>query len=204
MTTFVSGPMFSEFCRTEYFKEYLEDACVNHVDILWKIAADYFRISAEGRRPRCAEEEYRLFNMMDEGYLLANKYLDVTKDYSHFPDWFSILSPCWIEDILEQALDWTGARFYHKIVGLLQKTIDRQLSLLGKWLDGHTVGFISFWGAERIEKLLELVEDDVFFDVLRKLSAVKGNLEVSKVLAFYAEDDEYQIRAFASELLKDY
>ncbi len=204
LTMFVSGPLFSEFSRTEYFKEYLEDACENHVDTVWEIAAGFFRGSAEGRRPRFAEEEIRLFNLMDEGYRLAIKYLDATKDYSHFSDWFSILSPCWIASVLEQALDWTEARFHDKIVGLLQKTLDKQLSLLEKWLDGDPKGFISYWGANGIEQLLELVEDDVFYKVLRKLSAVKGHPEVEKVFAFYAEDDEPQIKAFASELLRIY
>lgn len=78
------------------------------------------------------------------------------------------------------------------------------MSLLWEWLDGDAEGFVNFWRAEKIEEVLELVEDDVFYDVLRKLASLKNNPTVIKVLEFYAEDEEEQIKRFAVKLLEKY
>lgn len=183
--------------------------------MLCEIALIYFRGTSAGRRPWGIKDEIAFYHMMIEGYKLANKYISLSGDFSHFPDWFSVLSPCRTDSIIEDVSNWIDNNeeierkrwnhySYEDVVIYLEDTLDMQLSLVWKWLDSDVEGFVNYWGADKIEKLLELVEDDTFFDVLGKLYRLKNNQEVSKVLNFYAEDDEKQIKNYASKLLTDY
>lgn len=204
MNAFVSHTILSEFVRTELYKKYVEYAVGNNQEILWKLALNCYQISSDGRRPRDPEEELKLFDMMAEGYQLSINYIELSGDYSPFPKWFSVLSPMRTMDLLDESTDYyehTKRRWFDKVVKCFEKTLDLQLSLLGTWLDGDANGFVEFWGDEKIEELLELVDDDTFHDVLRRLSLLKDNLVVEKVLRYYAEDQEPQVRNFALELL---
>lgn len=72
------------------------------------------------------------------------------------------------------------------------------LSLLRKWFESDAEGCVNYWGAERIKNLLELVEDDVFFRVLERMSKIRNNPEVKAILEYYTDDDEPFIRDFAN------
>lgn len=95
---------------------------------------------------------------------LVGILLDEAKNYSRsYPKWSS------------RCLEFASG---------LEHTLDMQFSLLRKWLDGDAEGFVSIWRAKKIEELLELVEDDAFYDVLRKLASLKNNQTVTKVWSF--------------------
>lgn len=207
LASFLFSPLLLGFVYSDYYKKCVEDATQNNIAMLWKIALNCFSISSEGRRPRSVEEEYKLHGMMKEGYRLANTYLCLSCDYSHFSDWFSNLSPSRTNDLIEESSNYyerTKRRWYDKIPRYFEEILDMQLSLLWKWLDGDAEGFVNYWGADKIEELLELVEDDVFFEVLHKLCSLKNSQEVMEVLSYYAKDDESHVKNQALKLLADY
>ena len=207
LSTFVTSSVLCVLIRTGYYKKQIENAEKNNFELLADMALNCFQISSDGRRPREVEEEMALFDTMKEGYKLANQYVAVSGDLSFFPKWFSFLSPNRTFELVEEATDYyerTHRRWYDKTIRYFEDTLDMELSLLWKWLDGDVEGFVNYWGAERIENLLELVEDDVFYDVLRKLASLKHNQTVSEILAFYTEDDEPQIKSYALKLLEEY
>lgn len=182
---------------------------------LWRLATDCFETTSAGRRPWGIKDEITFHKKMVEGYELATKYISLSGDFSHFPDWFSILNPCRTDSLIEEVSNWIDRNedvqnlrwehySYEDVVAYLEDTLDKQMFLLWKWLDGDAEGFVNYWGAERIENLLELVEDDVFYDVLRKLASLKHNQTATDILAFYAEDDEPQIKSYALKLLEEY
>ena len=214
-TLFVANPDLAVYVHMEYYRRYIEDVAKNNVGILGQTALDCFETASSGRRPWGIKDEIMFHNKMVEGYELATKYISMSGDFSHFPDWFSILNPCHTDSLIEEVSRWIDSTesvrnqrwehySYEDVVEFLEDTLDKQLSLLWKWLDGNAEGFVNYWGAERIENLLELVEDDVFYDVLRKLASLKNNQEVAEVLEYYAEDDEEQIKRFAVKLLAEY
>ncbi len=207
LSRFVTSSILCVFIRTNYYKKQIENAEKNNFELLADMALNCFKISSDGRRPREVEEEMALFDTMKEGYKLANQYVVVSSDFSFFPKWFSFLSPNRTFELVEEATDYyerTHRRWYDKTIRYFEDTLDMELSLLWKWLDGDVEGFVNYWRASGIENLLELVEDDVFYDVLRKLASLKNNQEVVKVLEYYAEDDEEQIKRFAVKLLDKY
>ena len=212
---FVTDPNLSNSVHRDYYKEFIDNLADVNVELLCEMASNCFRTTSSGRRPWGIKDEIAFHNAMKEGYNLAVKYLSITSDFSHFPDWFSILNPCRTDSLIEEVSRWIDCNedvqnlrwehySYEDVVACLEDTLDKQLSLSWKWLDGDAEGFVKFWGAERIEELLELVEDDVFFDVLSKLYLLKNNQDVLKVLEFYAEDDESQIKSYALKMLLDY
>ncbi len=215
LTHFVTDPDMSVCMHMDCYGRFVKDVAENNVEIISEIASDCFKTASSGRRPWGIKDEIRFHNQMVEGYELATKYITLTGDFSHFPGWFSVLNPCRTDSLIEEVSAWidrdenvNNLRWnnysYEDVVGFLEHTLDMQYSLLSKWLDGDAEGFVSFWRAEKIEELLELVEDDVFFDVLRKLASLKNNPIVTKVLEFYAEDEEKQIKRFAVKLLEKY
>lgn len=212
---FITDPDLSNSVHRDYYKDFIENLADVNVELLCEMTSKCFRITSSGRRPWGIKDEIAFHNAMKEGYNLAVKYLSITSDFSHFSDWFSILNPCRTNSLIEEVSRWIDRNedvqnlrwehySYENVVVYLEDTLDTQLSLLWKWLDGDVEGFVNYWGAERIEELLELVEDDVFFDVLHKLCLLKNNQEVVKVLEFYAEDDELPVKSEALRLLADY
>lgn len=214
-TLSVTNPDLSVFVHMNYYKQFIEDVAENNVGILGQTALDCFITASSGRRPWGIKDEIAFHKQMIEGYELATKYISLSGDFSHFPDWFSILNPCRTDSLIEEVSNWIERNedvqnlrwehySYEDVVAYLEDTLDKQLSLLWKWLDGDAEGFVNYWGAERIGNLLELVEDDVFYDVLRKLASLKHNQTATDILAFYAEDDEPQIKSYALKLLEEY
>lgn len=212
---FIIDPNLSNSVHRDYYKDFIENLADVNVELLCEMTSKCFCITSSGRRPWGIKDEIAFHNAMKEGYNLAVKYLSITSDFSHFSDWFSILNLCRIDSLIEEVSKWIDCNedvqnlrwehySYENVVVYLEDTLDTQLSLLWKWLDGDVEGFVNYWGAERIEELLELVEDDVFFDVLHKLCLLKNNQEVVKVLEFYAEDDELPVKSEALRLLADY
>ena len=201
LNQFISGHI-TDVVQTDYFKEYSTDAEDNNVEMLWKIASICFLASS------CSlyvvDGVIAQESVMREGFRLSDRYLELSNDYSRLPDWFSTQSPCQTYDFLDKAAEQSSGRYYDSVVKYYEEMLNKQFSLLRKWLDADVEGFVRFWKADRIEELLELVEDDVFYDVLRKLSRLKDNPDVAKILVFYSEDDETAVRDFASRLLEDY
>lgn len=201
---FLSQPILLEFSRTQLFKAIVDD----EVETLWKMASRFFYLSDEGRRPKSEKEESVLYDMMLKGYRFADKYINMTQDASHFPEWFSHLSPFRINNIAEIVynctqceLEWRNKK-NDKVLQYLEETLDMQLSLLKIWLDYDVEGFVNYWG-ERVKDLLELVEDDVFYYFLNKMSMLGGNKYVNDVLKYYANDEEPEIRDFAIKQLRN-
>lgn len=212
---FIIDPNLSNSNHRDYYKEFTENLAGVNVELLCEMASKCFCITSSGRRPWGIKDEIAFHNAMKEGYNLAVKYLSITSDFSHFSDWFSILSPYRTDSLIQEVSDWIDGDekvqserwehySYEGVVIFLEDTLDKQLSLLRKWLDGDIEGFVNYWGAKKIEELLELFEDDVFFDVLRKLCLLKNNNDVKEVLEFYSKDDELQVKNEALKLLADY
>ena len=215
-TLSVTDPNLSVFVHMGNYRQFIEDVAKNNVGILGQTAFDCFITASSGRRPWGIKDEISFHKQMVEGFELATKYISLTGDFSHFPDWFSTLNPCRTDSLIEEVSNWIDRNedvqnlrwehySYEDVVEYLEDTLDKQLSLLWKWLDGDVEGFVNHWGAKRIEDLLELfVEDDVLFDVLRKLASLKHNQTVADILTFYAEYDLPSINSNALKLLEEY
>jgi hypothetical protein len=164
-----------------------------------ELATECFRNSDTGRRPHILSHEGEFYVLFKKGYNIALSYLQKTNDYDAFKNWFSVLNPLHIASILDdiERSDMREPDLYR----MIEDTLIKQLQLLGKWLDYDPKAFVEYWGHQRIFDLLELVDDNIFFDVLRKLSSLNPDQEVDKILSFYANDDETHIREFAKTLL---
>ena len=201
---FLLSPLLLEFFRTQTYKSFRNNVLENESELLWKVASNCFYLSDEGRRPRDNEEEFILYSIFLEGYELANAYFRKTMDASHFPDWFSRLSPLKIATLSDVVASNRQLRGNDSLLHYLDDTLDKQLVLLKTWLETDTAGFVEYWGVKKMESLLELVDDTHFFYALNKICLLKNNPQVKELLQFYAEDDEAHIREYVSRLLHNY
>lgn len=190
--SFVLFPTFDEYC----------DRITVKPERVRRVATLCFENSDSGRRPHISKDEEVFYVLFKRGYALAEEYINSTDNYEAFPEWFRVLDPLHIEGILEGIEDcgWNDEYIY----GMLEDTLVKQLILLKKWLDGDALSFIDYWKSTGIIKLLELVDDDIFFATLRILSKVKFNQEVRAVIQNYTNDDESRIQRFAKQLLEEY
>ena len=190
--SFVLFPTFSEYC--EKLSARPEKAR--------SVAALCFEHSDTGRRPHIIKDEEFFYIFFKRGYNLAEEYVNSTQNYDAFQEWFRFLDPIHIEQILEMVEDCDGNDYY--LHEMLEDTLVKQLVLLGRWMEGDTISFVEYWKSTGIIKVLELVDDNVFYATLRTLSKVKSNSDVRAVFEYYINDDESSIRSFAKRLLDDY
>jgi hypothetical protein len=190
--SFVLFPTFKDYCERLQMRP--ERAC--------RVATLCFEHSDSGRRPHDMRDEDVFYSLFKCGHNLAEDYINTTNNYKAFEEWFKVLDPLHLEQILEMIEDC--GREDDRVYGMIEDTLLKQLELLGKWLEGDTLSFIDFWKSKRIIDLLELVEDDVFFSVLQTLAKVESNAEVRSVIEFYTNDEEAHICEFAKQLLGDY
>lgn len=199
--TFVDRFIWSFLSFPEVFDEYCEKLSMRP-ERARKVAALCFEHSDTGRRPHITEDEEAFYSLFNRGFNLAEGYFNSTKDYSAFQEWFRFLDPSHIEQIIELVED-CGGNDYH-LLNMLEDTLVKQLKLLGEWLEGGVLSFIEYWRSTGIVRLLELVDDGVFFSTLQTLATVKANSEVRAVIEYYTNDDESHIQEFANQLLKVY
>lgn len=190
--SFVLFPTFKKYCERLSMRP--ERAC--------RVATLCFEHSDSGRRPHDMRDEDVFYSLFKCGCNLAEGYINKTNNYKAFEEWFKVLDPLHLEQILEMIEDC--GREDDRVYGMIEETLLKQLELLGKWLEGDTSSFIDFWKSKGVIDLLELVEDDVFFSVLQTLAKVESNAEVRSVIEFYTNDEEAHICEFAKQLLGDY
>lgn len=167
-----------------------------------KVACLCFEHSDTGRRPHLMEDEEVFYTLFIKGYNLAVKYIESTRNYEAFSEWFNVLDPFHIGQITEsiECYDRVNQHLYN----MIEDTLIKQLKLLEKWLKADALSFINYWKSKRIIELLEFVDDNVFFDTLQTLANVKSNPEVHAVIEYYTHDEESHILRFAQNLLADY
>lgn len=190
--SFVLFPTFDEYC----------ERLSVHPEKARRVATLCFEHSDSGRRPHVAKDEEIFYALFKRGYGLAEEYINLTGDFKAFLEWFKYLDTFHIVQILENIEDcgWEDGNIH----GMIEDTFVMQLKLLGRWLDGDTSSFINYWRSNGIIRLLELVDDNVFFATLRTLSKVKPNSDIRAVIEYYTNDDESSIQSFAIRLLHDY
>ncbi len=198
---FLSSPILFDFICTESYRKYIEELIGNDHDLLWKVAENCFSVSNCGRRPRDLETESKLYSVMMEGYNLANTYIAKTKNMSHFPDWFAHLN---IEYISRMTACTVYTRYDEQILELLDKTLDIQISLLKKWLEGDAKAFLNHWSKEQIKAFLELTDDGLFYYMLDRMCSVGNCQKVKEILEFYTKDDEIDVKSYAERKLAEY
>lgn len=189
---FVLFPTFKEYCQRLLMRPERSN----------RVATICFEHSDYGRRPHNMRDEEVYYSLFKSGRNLAEDYINTTNNYKAFEEWFKVLDPLHLVQILEMIEDCN--REDDRVYSMIEDTLLQQLELLGKWLEGDTLSFIAFWKAKGTIDLLELVEDDVFFSVLQKLAKVESNADVRSVIEFYTNDEEAPIREFAKQLLEKY
>lgn len=189
---FVLFPTFNEYC----------ERLSTRPERTRRIAALCFEHSDSGRRPHLGKDEELFYALFKCGYNLAEQYISTTGDFEAFTEWFKVLDPFHIEQVLEniENVGWNDD-YIHR---MLEDTLIKQLKLLKRWLEGDTLSFVNYWRSNGIIKLLELVDDDTFFMTLRALAEVNSNIEVRAIIEYYINDDEINIQTFAKQLLNNY
>jgi len=187
--SFVLFPTFEGYCEGLSMRP--ERAC--------KVATLCFEYSDAGRRPHIMSHEEVFHSLFKSGYTLAERYIDSTNNYKAFEEWFKVLNPFHLEQLLEMIEDCN--REDDPVYRMIEDTLLKQLDLLGKWLKGDASSFIGFWKSKGVIDLLELVEDDIFFSVLKALAKENHNVEARSIIEYYTNDDEIHIREYAKQLL---
>lgn len=159
---------------TDAYRVYKAHIMKYDAEMMWKVAANCFYLSDEGGRPRDAEEENMLHSLMVEGFSLANHYINQTGDMSHFPNWFSHLSPIRIYNLSEQVEQSMQPR-YANLLHNLDDALDKQLELLKTWFDNDAEGCLNYFGTGRAKQLLEVVDDVHVLYVTNRLTQLQNN-----------------------------
>ena len=172
--SFLLSPILKEFIHTQSYKVY-RDEIIKSPQMLCKVASNCFYLSDEGRRPRDLMEEKAVHVIFEEGYNLANLYLQKTADMSRFPDWFSHMSFTKIANIVKQLDLNISSKGHESILNCLKDTMNKQRVLLQTWYDNDYEGFVKYWGVDMATTIIESLNGSQFLQAEEKVYIVAEN-----------------------------
>ena len=105
-----------------------------------------------GRRPHDYYKEKEMFDNFKRGYDLAKDYLRITHDYERYAEWFKILDPVHVGNLLASCPDDPQ---WDDIGDMLDDTLTTQIEMLKDWKKRHYESFATNGGEYLLAKCLE-------------------------------------------------
>ena len=137
----------------DFFVEYNNRLLIRkEFDSVLESIRQSFYVSDAGRRPHVYHDERGMYEQFKRGYELAKKYLNQTHDYERYADWFKILNPIHVGDVLasipeDQECD--------KIGDLVDETLTMQIEMLEDWKRKSYESFVTNGGEQLLSRCLE-------------------------------------------------
>lgn len=111
-----------------------------------------FECSDAGRRPHEYYKEKEMYNNFIRGYRLAKDYLARTHDYERYADWFKVLDPIHVGNILASIPEDSQ---WDDIGDLVDETLTLQIEMLEDWKKRHYESFVANNGESLLARSLE-------------------------------------------------
>lgn len=111
-----------------------------------------FEWSDAGRRPHEYYQEKEMYDNFMRGYKLAKKYLLRTHDYERYEEWFKILDPIHVGNILAGIPEDPR---WDSIADLIDETLTLQIDMLEDWKRNSYKTFIANGGEQLLTRCLE-------------------------------------------------
>ncbi|MCQ2075840.1 MAG: hypothetical protein MJZ20_02225 [Bacteroidaceae bacterium] len=111
-----------------------------------------FECSDAGRRPHVYDNEKEMYDNFVRGYKLTKKYLARTHDYERYAEWFKILSPTHVGDILAEIPEDSR---WDDVADLIDETLTLQIEMLEDWKRNSYKTFMACGGEELLSRCLE-------------------------------------------------
>lgn len=111
-----------------------------------------FECSDAGRRPHEYYNEKEMYDNFIRGYKLVKNYLGRTKDYERYAEWFNILRPTHVGDILAEIPEDSK---WDRIANLIDETLTLQIEMLEDWKHHSYKTFTACGGEELLSRCLE-------------------------------------------------
>lgn len=111
-----------------------------------------FEWSDAGRRPHEYYQEKEMYDNFMRGFELAQKYLELTHDYKRYEEWFKILSPTHVGNILASIPEDPR---WDNIADLIDETLTLQIEMLEDWKRYSYKSFVTNGGEELLTRCLE-------------------------------------------------
>lgn len=110
-------------------------------------------MSDSGGRPRASyNQELELYEAFMRGYRLSMAYLNQTHDYERYADWFKVLNPIHVGNVLACIPEDPQ---YDDIGNLVDETLTLQIEMLEDWKRNHYESFAANGGEDLLSKCLE-------------------------------------------------
>ena len=142
-------PFFPE----DFFFEYNNELLVREqFDSVKESIYQCFFWSDSGHRPREYYEEEEMYGQFKRGYKLTKEYLKKTHDYERYIDWFKVLDPIHIGNILASIPEDPE---YDNIGDLVDETLTLQIEMLEDWKRNSYDSFVANGGESLLSRCLE-------------------------------------------------
>jgi hypothetical protein len=168
-----------------------------------KIIIILFQETDKGRRPWDVIVEYNLRELTKIGINLLKYYISVSHNLSLFVKLKAYVNVLALQSsydhifkTLETTKDERAQRKYNNQAQVLAEIIELQLDFYLLWVENDTKSFLSELNFEFITELLELFDDTKFEVFFKKIASIKNDYS-SKIVNFYLNDNEIEIRNLA-------
>lgn len=136
----------------EYMPRQMYEQCVETSDSAEKLAIieHLFVSSDSGRRPRDMEIERLFHDNFIKGYKLCQNYLKSTNDFVRYREWFRILNPIHVGNLLAEIPEDSN---YDELGDMVDEVLTLQIKMLEDWKNHSYDTFCEFGGVELLDKL---------------------------------------------------
>jgi hypothetical protein len=97
-------------------------------------------------------KEKEMYDNFMRGYKLAKIYLERTQDYDRYEEWFKILAPIHVGNILAEIPE---NPIWDDIGDLVDKTLTIQIEMLEDWKKNHYESFTANGGESLLARCME-------------------------------------------------
>lgn len=142
-------PYFPKDFFDEYNRQLLDNA---QTESVLESIRQCFDWCDAGRRPHDYYKEKEMHDNFVRGYDLANDYLSLTHDYERYVDWFKILDPVHVGEILASIPEDPQ---WDDIGNLVDDTLTMQIEMLEDWKRNSFDSFVANGGVSLLARCLE-------------------------------------------------
>lgn len=136
----------------DFLANYSNQLCKEKADNVLELVRQCFEWSDAGRRPHEYYKEKEMYDNFIRGYRLAKDYLARTHDYERYADWFKILDPIHVGNILASIPEDSQ---WDDIGDLVDETLTLQIEMLEDWKKRHCESFVANNGESLLSRSLE-------------------------------------------------
>lgn len=172
----------------------------NNKDEIQKVIVILFQKSNQGRRPWDVSSEQNFKELTELGINLLKYYISVSNDLNIFvklKEHINVLSLQssyeYLINAFENEKDERTQRTFNNQAQFLEKIIELQLDFFLLWIENNPESFLKDLNLQFVTDLMELYNDKKFEIFVKKIAIIR-NENSSRIIEFYLNDDEIEIR----------